>query len=193
MNEKIIPDWLASGVLNNTLNYDKSIKTSFKTFLNFVTLHDSRLLLASVCSDIETFLILEFDELWNCDFASNTDDSNHSPFLVIKIPETLNISFSLKEYPINRIDICDCKSESISIDEIMILIDKFLDSKLFQTTFYEKLIDCKDLQKTTFFYCCGDSLEILHDAEIQLYLIDQDGTYRNISFDNLAPLYQNEE
>jgi len=188
MNEKTIPNWLAGDILNNTLNYEKSIKTTFATFLNYVTLHDSLLLSLSVCSNIETFMIFQFDELWNIDFASNTDASNHLPFLVINIPKTFNISFSQKDCTIGNIDISNCKSESFSINEIEKLIDKFLESKLLQTTFYESLIDSNNLQKTTFFYCCGDILEILHDAEIQIYLISQDSTYINISLDNLAPL-----
>lgn len=187
--ELLYPAWLASALFNNTFDWNKSIKTTFPVFLQFVTLHDSEWNTINLNIPDETLLSFRFDAFWNYGFTALCDYDCKWPHLIIKIPHVYNVSLNVN-YESRYI----LSTESVVIppEEIENLIGTLTKSRLFPTEFYERLIDCKSLHKTVF----GDGarcVEILHDSDIFVLLIDELGNYieHNQEFIDLLGLFYN--
>jgi len=60
-------------------------------------------------------------------------------------------------------------------------------SNIFPKGFYNRLIDCKQVNKTRFDDVYGGNIEVLHGSEILVLLIDENGNYIDPSPDKVIP------
>ena len=181
------PEWLPKEVVNDTFDWSKSIKTDFITFFNYVTLHDSYWITLNLNNYAELTLVIKLDAFWNKEFTLMQENDGKWPFLIVRIPRAVNVSF-------NSVDqdmiISQSESKSISKVEIEKLIDTLSSSDILPQEFYDRLIDCKELHKTRFVDLSGANVEILHDAEIEILLLGQEGNYIDTSLENVKPFVE---
>lgn len=178
------PEWLSLAAFNDTFDWTKSVKTTFSTFFEYVTLHDSYWQTINLTVVNETILSVKLDAFWNKDYTLKLDNSDNWPFLIIKISNVLNISYNTVDFA-TTIDGTSCTL--IKTEEIEKLIDSLTQSNLFPMDFYNRLIDCKEVNKTRFDDINGGSIEILHDSEILVLLVDENGIYIDPSLDKVIP------
>jgi len=190
------PNWLSEGVFNDTFDWTKSIKTTFPTFFEYVTLHDSSWQAINLNVTNETILSIEFDAFWNKEYTMKTENADEWPYLIIKIPIVFNVSYNTVEFATT---IVDTSSVIINPSEIEKLIGPLTDSQLLPKEFYDRLIGCKELHKTRFDDVYGGNIEFLHDREIFVLLIEEKGQYidptleKVIPFDKRVPELKNEK
>ena len=178
------PDWLSIAAFNDSFDWNKALKTTFPTFLEYVTLHDSYWQTINLNVTNETILSIKLDAFWNKEYTLKEHNTDNWPFLVIKIPNVINVSYNTVDYATT---ISDTSSVKIQAEEIELLIGILTESQLFPKEFYARLIDCKEVYKTKFDDIYGGNLEILHGADIYLLLIDEDGNYIDASLDKVIP------
>ena len=178
------PDWLAITVFNDTFDWTKSVKTTFSTFLEHVTLHDSYWQTINLTVTNETILSIKLDVFWNKEYTSRTENTNNWPFVIIKIPNVLNVSYNTIEFATT---ISDSTSTAITSEEIKKLTETLTQSNLFPKEFYDRLINCKEVVKTRFEDIHGGNIEILHGSEIFILLIEENGQYINPGLDKVIP------
>lgn len=175
------PEWLSIAAFNDTFDWTKSVKTNFTTFFENVTLHDSYWQTINLTITNETILSIQLDAVWNKDYIL-TENTDSWPLLIIKIPNVLNISF-------NSVDIVsaivDISCRIITSEDIEKLIGTLTESNLFPKEFYERLINCQEVNKTRFEDACGGVIEILHASEILILLLDEKGSYIDPSLDKV--------
>ena len=181
------PDWLSNAAFNDTFDWTKSITTDFSTFFSYVTLHDSYWQTINLNVTNETILSIKLDAFWNKGYTLKSDNTDNWPFLIIKIPNVLNISYNTIDFATT---ISDTSCILIEGEEIEKLIGTLTESNLFPKEFYERLIDCKEVNKTRFDDFLGGNIEILHSSEILLLLLDENGTYIDPGFKKLLPFDQ---
>jgi len=178
------PDWLSNAAFNDTFHWTKGFKTDFSTFFNYVTLHDSYWQTINLNVTNETILSIKLDAFWNKDYCLKSDNTDNWPFLIIKIPNVLNISYNTIDFTTT---ISDTSCILIKEEEIEKLIETLTTSNLFPKGFYKRLIDCKEVNKTRFDDIYGGNIEILHSSEILLLLIEENGNYLDPSFKKIIP------
>jgi hypothetical protein len=183
------PEWLSIAAFNDTFDWTQSIKTTFSIFFEYVTLHDSYWQTINLNVTNETILSIKLDAFWNKEYTLKFEETNNWPFLVIKIPNVLNISYSTVDFATT---IIDTSCLLIPSEEIEKLIGTLTQSQLFPKEFYERLIDCKEVNKTRFDDVYGGNIEILHSAEILVLLIDENGNYIDASLDKVIPFDKRE-
>jgi len=167
------PEWLSIAAFNDTFDWTKSIKTTFTTFFEYVTLHDSYWQTINLTVTNETILSIQLDAFWNKEYIS-TDNTDNWPFLIIKIPNVLNISYNTVDFATT---IIETSCNIITSEDIERLIGTLTESNLFPKKFYDRLIDCKEVNKTRFEDIYGGNIEILHSPEILILLLDEKGNY----------------
>ncbi|MBK7298854.1 MAG: hypothetical protein IPI91_20490 [Flavobacteriales bacterium] len=142
------PVWLEKAAFDDSFDWSNSMKTTFETFLQHVTLHDSYWETVTLNLWNQLVLTMKLDAFWNKVYCDKTENTNDWPYLVIKVPNTVNVSFHGTEYGTMTIS----NTETIAIDRIQIetLLDKLSDTNILPIKFYEQLIDCKQLTKTRF-------------------------------------------
>ena len=177
------PEWLSIAAFNDTFDWKNSVKTTFTNFFKYVTLHDSYWQTINLTVTNETILSIQLDSVWNKDYIA-MDNMNGWPFLIIKIPNVLNISFNSVEVVSA---IVDYSCEIITSEDIEKLIGTLTESNLFPKEFYERLIDSKEVNKTRFDDACGGVIEILHASEILILLLDEKGNYIDPSLEKVEP------
>jgi hypothetical protein len=178
------PDWLSIASFNDTFDWTKCIKTTFVTFFEYVTLHDSYWQTINLNVTNETILTIQLDAFWNKEYTLKFENTDNWPFLIIKIPNVLNISYNTADYATT---IVGTSCTVIETEEIEKLIGTLTQSNIFPKEFYERLIDCKQVNKTRFDDVYGGNIEILHDSEILILLIDENGNYIDPSLDKVIP------
>ena len=178
------PNWLSEAAFNDTFDWTKSIKMTFPTFFEYVTLHDSSWQTINLNVTNETILSIELDAVWNKEYTLKTENADESPYLIIKIPNVINVSYNTVDFATT---IIDTSSVVISPSEIEKLIGPLTESQLFPKEFYNKLIDCKELHKTRFDDVYGGNIELLHESEIYVLLIEENGQYIDPSLDKVIP------
>lgn len=107
------------------------------------------------------------------------------------MPRTVNVSFHAEEF--GTMTISNAETKRIDNKQIEILLDKLADTDILPQNFYERLIDCKQLTKTRFDDMNGGYFEVLHDAPIELLLINQDGTYIDLDLSKVKPFSEIEK
>jgi len=70
------------------------------------------------------------------------------------------------------------------------LIDTLSNTDLLPQEFYERLIACKEVHKTRFVDLAGANVEILHDADIEILLLEQEGNYIDINLEQIKPFVE---
>jgi len=178
------PNWLSEAAFNNTFDWTKSIKTTFPTFFEYVTLHDSSWQTINLNVTNETILSIELDAFWNKEYTLKTENADEWPYLIIKIPNVINVSYNTVDFATT---IIDTSSVVISPSEIEKLIGPLTESQLFPKEFYNRLIDCKELHKTRFDDVYGGNIELLHESEIYVLLIEENGQYIDPSLEKVIP------
>lgn len=171
------PEWLEKAAFDDSFDWSNSLKTTFETFLGHVTLHDSNWETVTLNLWNQLVLTIKLDAFWNKEYCDKTENANDWPYLVIKVPNTVNVSFHGTEY--GTMTISNTETTGIHSTQIETLLDKLSDTNILPIKFYERLIDCKQLTKTRFDDIYGGFIEVLHDAPIEILLINQDGTYIN--------------
>jgi len=166
------PEWLSKAAFNDTFDWAKSLKTTFPEFLKFVTLHDSYWETINLTVSNETILSIKLDAFWNKAYTLRTENTDHWPFLIIEIPNVLNISYNTVE---DATTISNASSVAIRRDEVVNL--SVIAPSLFSKEFSNRLLNCKELHRTRFDDIYGGNIEILHTNEIYVLLLEEDGTY----------------
>lgn len=190
------PEWLSIAAFDDTFDWTKSIKTTFSTFFDHVTLHDSYWQTINLTVTNETVLSIKLDVFWNKEYTLRTENTNNWPFVIIKIPNVFNISYNTIEFATT---ISDTSTTLITLEEIEKLIGTLAQSNLLPKEFYDRLIDCKEVVKTRFEDIHGGNIEILHGSEILILLIEENGQYidpsldKVISFKNRVEVDSNEK
>ena len=178
------PEWLSKAVFNDTFDWTKSITTTFPIFFEHVTLHDSYWQAINLNVTNETILSIKLDAFWNKEYTERFENTGNWPFLIIKVPNVLNISYNTIEFATT---IVDTSCVLIKHEEIERFIGTLTQSNLFPKEFYERLIDCKEVNKTRFDDVYGGNIEILHSSEILVLLIDEDGIYLDARLEKIIP------
>jgi len=187
------PEWLSRKSFDDSFDWSNSLKTNFALFFEYVTLHDSEWKTINLTAVNETILSIQLDAFWNKEYALKTENTDNWPFLIIKIPNVLNISYNNVDY---MTTIGNSSSERIDRIEIENIMEILTRSKLFPEEFYNRLIDCKSLCKTKFEDVYGGNIEILHEEEILILLMESDGTYIDPTLEKVVPFverYQKEK
>ena len=130
----------------------------------------------------ETVLSIELDAFWNKEYTLKTENADEWPYLIIKIPNVINVSYNTVDFATT---IIDTTSVVISPSEIEKLIGPLTESQLFPKECYNRLIDCKELVKTRFDDVYGGNIELLHESEIYVLLIEENGQYIDPSLENV--------
>jgi hypothetical protein len=177
-------DWLSIASFNDTFDWTKSIKTTFSTFFEYVTLHDSYWQTINLNVTNETIFSIQLDAFWNKEYTLKFDNTDNWPFLIIKIPNVLNISYNTVNYGTTIVNTSCTIIESTEIEK---LIGTLTQSNIFPKDFYDRLIDCNQVNKTRFDDVYGGNIEVLHDSEILILLIDENGNYIDPSLDKVIP------
>lgn len=166
------PEWLAKAAFNDSFEWTKSLKTTFPELLKSVTFHDSYWQNISLSVANEVTLFIKLDVFWNKKYTLRIENTDHWPFLLIKIPDVINIAY-------NAIDsittISEASSVLISRNEVVNL--SVVAPGLFSKEYANRLFDCKSLHRTIFTDIYGGCVEILHAGEIHVLLVEEDGTY----------------
>ena len=178
------PNWLSEAAFNDTFDWAKSIKTTFPTFFEYVTLHDSSWQTINLNVTNESILSIELDAFWNKEYTLKTENAGEWPYLIIKIPNVINVSYNTVDFATT---IIGTSSVVISPSEIEKLIGPLTESQLFPKEFYNRLIDCKELHKTRFDDVYGGNIELLHESEIYVLLIEENGQYIDPSLEKVIP------
>lgn len=181
------PNWLSSKFINDTFDWSKSIKSDFITFFNFVTLHDSYWIGLNLDNYGELNLAIKLDGYWNKEFSESNEKDSDWPYLIIRIPNAINISFNAAD---QDMIISQTESECLSKSEIEKIKGILSESKLLPAEFYGRLIKCEEVHKTKFIDLGGANVEILHDKGIQILLLDQEGNYIDTSLEKLKPFIE---
>lgn len=176
------PNWLSEAAFNDTFDWTKSIKTTFPAFFEYVTLHDSSWQTINLNVTNETILSIELDAFWNKEYTLKTDNAYEWPYLIIKIPNVINVSYNTVDFATT---ITDTSSVAIGPIEIEKLIGPLTESQLFPKESYNRLIDCKELHKTRFDDVYGGNIELLHESEIYVLLIEENGQYIDPSLEKV--------
>jgi hypothetical protein len=176
------PEWLSIAAFDDSFDWTKSIKTTFSTFFEHVTLHDSYWQTINLTVTNETILSIKLDVFWNKEYTLRSDNTNNWPFVIIKIPNVLNISYNTVEFATT---ISDTSTTLITSEEIEKLIGTLTQSTLFPKEFYDRLIECKQVVKTRFDDIHGGNIEILHGSEILILLIEENGQYIDPGLDKV--------
>ena len=182
-------DWLSVAIFSDSFDWNKAIKTTFLEFFDFVTLHDSFWQTISLNVTNETILTIQLDVFWNKEYCQISENTNNWPFLVIKIPNVLNISYNTVDFATT---IVGTSSTVIPINEVNNYLQNLSESRLFPKEFGERLRNCKQLHKTRFDDVYGGNIEILHESEILVLLIGQDRIYIDPSLDKVIPFDKQE-
>lgn len=178
------PSWLSEAAFNDTFDWTKSIRTTFPTFFEYVTLHDSSWQTINLNVTNETILSIELDAFWNKEYTLKTENADEWPYLIIKIPDLINVSYNTVDFATT---ICDTISVKVSSDELEKLIGPLTQSTLFPKEFYNRLIDCKELHKTRFEDIYGGNIEFLHASAIHVLLIEENGQYIDPLLEKVIP------
>ena len=178
------PDWLSEAAFNDTFDWTKSIRTTFSIFFDHVTLHDASWQTINLNVTNETILSIELDAFWNKEYTLKTENADDWPYLIIKIPEVINVSYNTVDFATT---ISDTSSANVSTDEIEKLIGPLSQSPLFPKEFYNRLIDCRELNKTRFDDIYGGNIEFLHESLIYVLLIEKNGDYIDPSLEKVIP------
>jgi hypothetical protein len=178
------PNWLAEAAFNDTFDWTKSIRTTFISFFEYVTLHDSSWQTVNLNVTNETILSIELDAFWNKEYTLKTENADEWPYLIIKIPNVLNVSYNTVDFATT---IVNTSSDVISPQEIEKLIGPLTESRLFPKEFYNRLIDCKELHKTRFDDVYGGNIELLHESVIYVLLIEENGQHIDPSLEKVIP------
>ena len=178
------PEWLSIAAFNDTFDWTKCVKTTFSAFFEHVTLHDSYWRTINLNVTNETIISIQLDAFWNKEYTLKIENTDNWPFLIIKIPNVLNVSYNTVDFATT---IVDTSCTIIEPGEIEKLIGTLTQSNIFPKEFYDRLIDCKQVNKTRFDDVYGGNIEILHDSEICILLIDENGNYIDPSLDKVVP------
>ena len=169
------PEWLEKAAFDDSFDWSNLLKSTFETFFDHVTLHDSNWETVTLNLWSQLVLTIKLDAFWNKEYCERTENTNDWPYLVIKVPNTVNVSFHAEEF--RTMTISHSETKRIDNKQIEILLDKLANTDILPQNFYKQLINCKQLTKTRFDDINGGYFEVLHDAEIELLLINQDGKY----------------
>lgn len=133
------PEWLSIAVFNDNFDWTRCIKTTFPTFFEYVTLHDSYWQTINLNVTNETILSIKLDAFWNKEYTLKFENTSNWPFLVIKIPNVLNISYDTVNW---ETTIGNASSTTITSAEIEKLIGFLTDLNIFPKEFCNRLINC---------------------------------------------------
>ena len=131
------PEWLSKAAFNDTFDWSKSIRTTFSTFFEYVTLHDSYWQTINLNVTNETIPSIKLDAFWNKEYTLKFENTDNWPFLIIKIPNVLNISYNTVDFATT---IVDTSCTSIKAEEIEELIGFLTQSNLVPKEFYDRLM-----------------------------------------------------
>jgi hypothetical protein len=178
------PEWLTKHLIHDSFDWTRSIKTNFITFFENVTLHDSYWITININNYGDLTLVIKLDAFWNKDFSKMQENNNNWPFLIIRVPKAVNVSFNSAD---QNMIISETETKCLPKIEIEKLINALSDSDLLPPEFYERLIACREVHKTRFIDLAGANVEILHDAEIEILLLEQEGHYIDTNLENVKP------
>ncbi|MFT2010209.1 hypothetical protein ACMA1I_16155 [Pontibacter sp. 13R65] len=184
------PEWLPRAAFNDTFDWTKSVKTTFLTFFEYVTLHDSYWQTINLSVTNETILTIQLDAFWNKEYTLKVENTDNWPFLIIKVPNVLNVSYNTVDFATT---IIDSFSEIIQQEELLKLVGPLTESILFPKEFYNRLINCKEVHKTRFVDVYGGNIELLHESEIYILLMEHNGTYIDPALDKVVRFEQRAE
>lgn len=174
------PDWLSIAAFNDTFDWTKCINTNFSTFFEHVTLHDSYWQTINLSATNETILSIQLDAFWNKEYTLTSDHTDDWPFLVIKIPDVFNVCYNTIDFATTIIN-SSCKI--VASVEMEDAIETLARSSIFPKELYNRLKKSRQTNKTRFDDIYGGNIEILHESEIMILLIDKNGNYINPGFD----------
>jgi hypothetical protein len=178
------PEWLSKAVFNDSFDWSKSITTTFQTFFEFVTLHDSRWETVTLNPTNETILLIELDAFWNKKYTLKFREDDTWPYLIFKIPNVINISYNTIDFATTIVESSCITIDSIQIEE---LVGVLSETTIFPKELSSRLIKFKEVHKTRFNDVYGGNIEILHSPEILVLLIDRNGTYIDPTLDKACP------
>jgi hypothetical protein len=173
------PDWLTLAIVQDTLDWNKAAETTFPILLNHVNLHDSYwqgLYMTEAC---DVVISIQLDAFWNKEYTEKVGTTDFWPYLIIRIPHTINIftSAARLEHGIGW-----ASSTAVPFEEIERLIEGMSESGFWPSQLYQSVLDtASQLCRSRIEDCNEGYVEILHSEKIHLLLINQDGTYLNAS------------
>jgi hypothetical protein len=174
------PAWLSEAAFNDKFDWTKSLQTTFPAFFEHVTLHDSSWQTINLNVTNETILSIELDAFWNKAYSEDSTNSKPWPYLAIKIPNVISVSYNTVDYATT---ISDTSSVVVRTEEIEALIGPLSNSTLFPKEFYSRLIDSKEVHRTQFDDIYGGNIVLLHDSLIRVLLVEESGVYLDPSLE----------
>lgn len=177
-------NWITAIDLEDFFEWENSVKTNFIDLFEMITLHDSYWKNKIINDQNELILIIEFDSHWNNEYLGYESRNADWPYLIIKIPKMMNIEIST-----NRNSNTILISNSIVIPRKKIkkwieMIDKY---EINSMAFRNKLKNAKEVYKTTIYDLKG-YVQILHEPEIWILIIDKEGNYVTPNKKSLNPM-----
>lgn len=168
--------WLNIANCEDKLDWSLSITTTFPILFENLTLHDSFWRNKVFNNESELILIIELDGYWNYEFLkkkTKEEGGKEWPFLFIKIPKVINVCFGTRQ---NNNTIMRGISKFILEVEKKEWIGSIKDSKVFSEYYINRLRRTSRICKTEIYDLQG-AMEIVHEPEIQIMIIEKDGTY----------------
>jgi hypothetical protein len=83
--------------------------------------------------------------------------------------------------------ISDAESVQVSNEDIAMLTKAISSTSLFSNDFLRRLKNCEELHRTQIEDNADGNIELLHESEIYVLLINHDGTYIDPSYDKSFP------
>ncbi len=105
------PEWLQKNIINDTFHWDKAFVTTFDTFLNYVTFHDSYWIGSFINRNMEHICIIRLDAIWNQTYSQFEKYNEDWHFCFIKIENI--VSFKISKTTDSTSTISNCESEII--------------------------------------------------------------------------------
>ena len=147
-------------------------------------MHDSYWQTINLNVTNETILSIKLDAFWNKEYTLKIENTENWPFLVIKIPNVINISYDTVDFSTTIVDTSCVVIEKEEIEKLIRILPQ---SNIFPKLFYYRLKECNQINKTRFDDVGGGNIEILHDSEISVLLLDEKGNYIDPSLDKVIP------
>lgn len=175
----LAPSWLTDAVMNDRLDWSKALPSSFPLLLERVNLHDANWIAIHANIWQENILVIELDAHWNKEYIGSQHLESGSPFLIINIPNTLQIQF----HSTDPTTIGMAVSNPVDKQVLQHLLPTQSGSTLFPPEYMAKIRKTPALHHTSIYDVYGGGISILHEPEIRILLIDRTGKYLDPSIE----------
>lgn len=172
MEENKYPVWLADKLLNCTLDWAASTKTSMQELLATITLHDSYWYNTLLGAENEWLVVINLDAVWNKAFCHNLKDW---PFLIIRFQRVFCSFQVFSEYDGNYRTISEAEVTTLNGRAFAEWLDFTKLADLLPVDILQNMQAASGLSRTEISTVYSGVLSLVHTPVVEILLYSEQG------------------